>query len=563
MHVSVFRRFVCLLLAFALLTLPALANETEHWAAEALSWAAENGLLSTDASGSLDPDGTVTGAQAAVILSRLFALSESQPYTGAAGSWYADAAGKALAAGYLPDGLDLTAPLTRAQTWLLLESAFGLQRAQTDEARLSLCADADLLTQDEARAASALLACGVLSGYNGRLDPTGTVTRAQLAVLLQRLMQRGGVQTFSQEATALRDLTDAGELLFAGGTDRVNLYQVTADTITVRCSHLTSLAMDGVCADTLALLQQSGSVRMECGDIKTLVLGGGGGSFSGGTLDSVQLVGSGGSFTFSDSTVGLLIISGSGNTVTLGADVSVQTLAFTAGSSGNVVHAAGQLQTLELDGQTNQVDGAGVVETANLRSAKSVLLLHCGTLNSLVPAEPEPELPEILRLTAAEAAELAKTVSGTYTGQGSGDYDTLTKEAFINSCGYTSQTDYLVWVSRSAQMVNIFTRTEQGLWQLDRSCLCGTGLSGTPEGVTYIFGKQDGWFTSGYTVLYVVNFYPNTGYAFHSRLYYPGTDTISDPAIGYPCSHGCVRMYTEDVQWMWENLPLYTTVVIY
>ncbi|MBQ3404696.1 MAG: L,D-transpeptidase, partial [Oscillospiraceae bacterium] len=32
---------------------------------------------------------------------------------------------------------------------------------------------------------------------------------------------------------------------------------------------------------------------------------------------------------------------------------------------------------------------------------------------------------------------------------------------------------------------------------------------------------------------------------------------------GYPVSHGCVRMYTSDVQWIYNNCPIGTTVVVY
>ena len=72
--------------------------------------------------------------------------------------------------------------------------------------------------------------------------------------------------------------------------------------------------------------------------------------------------------------------------------------------------------------------------------------------------------------------------------------------------------------------------------------------------------KQTGWFQSSYQVLPVVRFYGG-GYAFHSRLYYPRSTTLQDPSIGFPVSHGCVRMYDEDIQWIYDNVPDGTTVV--
>ena len=54
-----------------------------------------------------------------------------------------------------------------------------------------------------------------------------------------------------------------------------------------------------------------------------------------------------------------------------------------------------------------------------------------------------------------------------------------------------------------------------------------------------------------------------TGYAFHSRLCYPGTDTEYDYSAGYPISHGCVRMYKSDIWWIYNNIPVGTTVAIF
>ena len=81
--------------------------------------------------------------------------------------------------------------------------------------------------------------------------------------------------------------------------------------------------------------------------------------------------------------------------------------------------------------------------------------------------------------------------------------------------------------------------------------------------MTYVTYKQTNWTTESYTCRPIVRFYPNTGYAFHSRLYYPGTDHIKDASMGFPVSHGCVRMMDEGINWIYNNIPTKTTVVIY
>ena len=168
-----------------------------------------------------------------------------------------------------------------------------------------------------------------------------------------------------------------------------------------------------------------------------------------------------------------------------------------------------------------------------------------------------------------EAATIILTYSSTYSGDYTQnynvDYSTQAKEDYVNSKGYSSSTGYLIWVSRACQKVYIFEGSQYN-WTLIKTFVCGTGKSSsqTPVGVTYITYKQkSGWTTSSYTVAPVVRFYPGTGYAFHSRLYYPNSSTLKDASIGYPCSHGCVRMLTQDVTYIYNYMPNNTTVVIY
>ena len=143
------------------------------------------------------------------------------------------------------------------------------------------------------------------------------------------------------------------------------------------------------------------------------------------------------------------------------------------------------------------------------------------------------------------------------------DYE---KEVWINAKGYSSDSEYLIWVSIAYQRVNIFRGAEKD-WELIRSSIVGTGApgSGTATGVCKTTYKQkDGWTTSKYTVRPVVRFRQGTGYAFHSRLYYPrDTGRLIDSRIGFPVSHGCVRMYDDDIWFIYDNIPDGTTVVIF
>ena len=77
--------------------------------------------------------------------------------------------------------------------------------------------------------------------------------------------------------------------------------------------------------------------------------------------------------------------------------------------------------------------------------------------------------------------------------------------------------------------------------------------------------KQSAWDYGSYYCGPIVRFYGSSGYAFHSRLqYWPmNSDRYYDARIGFPISHGCLRMYNEDIWWMYNNIPNGTTVVVY
>lgn len=168
--------------------------------------------------------------------------------------------------------------------------------------------------------------------------------------------------------------------------------------------------------------------------------------------------------------------------------------------------------------------------------------------------------------------EVLRTVTSTYAGNytlawaKTHDYNPEIKTAWVNLKDYSSQTKYLVWVNLTYQRVNIFEGS-QGNWKLIRECLCGSGKNSTPtiKGVFTTSYKQSAWNYGSYYCGPIVRFYGSSGYAFHSRLeYWPmNSDRYYDASIGYPVSHGCLRMYNDDIWFMYNNIPNGTTVVVH
>ena len=142
------------------------------------------------------------------------------------------------------------------------------------------------------------------------------------------------------------------------------------------------------------------------------------------------------------------------------------------------------------------------------------------------------------------------------------DYQTATKEYFVNNKGYSSKTDYLVWVSLLKERVNVF-QGSQGNWKLVQSFPCSSGKNTTPTngGVFAYQYRQNYWDFDYYYVKKPMIF--NGGHAFHTRTYIKSTGGLLDATMQGTVSQGCIRMYDDDVDWLWDNLPFQSTVVVY
>ncbi len=142
------------------------------------------------------------------------------------------------------------------------------------------------------------------------------------------------------------------------------------------------------------------------------------------------------------------------------------------------------------------------------------------------------------------------------------DYTEEQKTDFVNSMNYESRTSHLVWVSLYTQRVNVFTGY-QSHWELEESFPCSSGVNESPTttGIFTIEGIQERW-NLGRTYVEPVLIF-NGGEAFTSQPYDVDTDEVDDDTMGKPASGGGVRLLKKDIQWMQENLPLDTLVVVY
>lgn len=152
-----------------------------------------------------------------------------------------------------------------------------------------------------------------------------------------------------------------------------------------------------------------------------------------------------------------------------------------------------------------------------------------------------------------------KLTSELYTKK---SYSKSLKEDYVNQSGYTSPTKYLIWVSTYTQEYSLYTGS-QGKWKLLRTAKVATGKAKSPTSVQIrsITKREKRWTHDDgtYNEPVVYFYYEN---AFHSRLKKPD-GTLASKTIGKPVSGGCIRMYDEDIWYLYENVPNKTTVVIY
>ena len=144
--------------------------------------------------------------------------------------------------------------------------------------------------------------------------------------------------------------------------------------------------------------------------------------------------------------------------------------------------------------------------------------------------------------------------------------------------GYTSNTNYLILVNKGEYKVCVY-KGSQYSWSKVKEWYCTHGGSNTPNGtwtlddhVTKRSAKY-GWAVFDYSSaafashISAGNYFHSILYEKYIGLYYPNTNPYDeepmDPDLKQSYSHGCIRLETENAEWIWDNVPLGTKVVVY
>lgn len=136
-------------------------------------------------------------------------------------------------------------------------------------------------------------------------------------------------------------------------------------------------------------------------------------------------------------------------------------------------------------------------------------------------------------------------------------YSKEVAEAFVNSEGFSSETEWLFWCSKWCQKVYIF-KGSKGKWILQKKCKCGTGNitygDGSDQGVGFkwkIWDKDKAYKTDRGIQYYNQHYSSKWGNSIHQG------------STGKPSTHGCIALGSSAAKWVFENLPINTRVVVF
>lgn len=192
------KRFLSLLLALVLTLglLPAPAGAVsaaggDHWAQAAMERWEDVGVVEGRGDGDLHPDDSMTRAELATVLCRLFGYTEksSRTFTDVpADAWYADAIAKCVAAGVMQGDNGKMRPddvITRQEAITIIARAFALENAASGTGSFS---DGGEIASWALAQANAMAKSGYVQGYNGKFMPTKNITRAEVLTILNNMV---------------------------------------------------------------------------------------------------------------------------------------------------------------------------------------------------------------------------------------------------------------------------------------------------------------------------------------------------------------------------------------
>lgn len=167
------------------------------WASEAIDYLFEQRIISGVKSGQYNPNASISRGDFILMLCRAFELSATPEGTFSDlddDSYYNDAISTAKALGIAKgsDGkFNPNSALSRQDAMVLIVRALeadGWNIAEGDSSVLDQFSDSDKISDYAVDAVVALVTADIIQGYGDKLTPHGSVSRAEMAVILYRIL---------------------------------------------------------------------------------------------------------------------------------------------------------------------------------------------------------------------------------------------------------------------------------------------------------------------------------------------------------------------------------------
>lgn len=167
----------------------------DDWSTAALTAAVENGLLG-GSGGYIKPSDNMTRAEMATIMARACGATKEAIITGFTDvkpdDWFYASMAKAVAMGAFTGSdnkLNPNDPITRQEAFLVLSRVFGLATFNVDTAILDRFKDGGKVDDWAKTGVAAIISSGYVAGNDGYLNPLNNISRAEFAVVMDRLIK--------------------------------------------------------------------------------------------------------------------------------------------------------------------------------------------------------------------------------------------------------------------------------------------------------------------------------------------------------------------------------------
>lgn len=251
----------------------------KDWSRTAIEAAIQNGLLN-GSNGEVNASGTLTRAQMAAIVSRVFGATEQADLSKfvdiSKNDWYYADMAKAVAMGVFQGSgnrLNPEAAITRQEAFAVLSRAFLLNGGAASS--LTQFSDDELVAAWARETVAAMVSEGYVNGANGKLNPTGTITRAEFAQIMYNMVKHyDSIDKTVEGNVVLRSDTQIaagtvikGDLIIGDGAalSELKLDGVTVEgRIVIRGGDTVTLS-NGAKAASIAVAADSTAVKVESG----------------------------------------------------------------------------------------------------------------------------------------------------------------------------------------------------------------------------------------------------------------------------------------------------------